>query len=376
MNMTRYFKHLLALGITVTAAMTVPSHVNAQDDFRALYERFLFHEVGVNARSAAMGGAYSALQGGDMGLSGNPASLGFLEDPYFSVDFSQQTVSEDGLVSGGFNDPGTSRSEYESDMYTFGGGVAYPFEWGGLALNYNYRDDEVDSADALFASGNAHQQPSELTRHSISLGGGYRLQDVWAVGYRYSYIDIERDIDFNLSRPQPGFTEFTSSRDVEGHNSHIGLQYMANDNVVFGMDGTFGFGDRNIGNTDFDNDSWSIRGGIAGSPMADYPLLLALDVSYTSLEVDLAGGNDIEDDIIGVHLGGEYEAMDNLFLRAGYRFEDYDFEAAAVSDDPSVHSLTAGFGYIYNQFTLDYGFQWSDTNDGDISNFVSLGIRF
>lgn len=372
--MTRYFKHLLALGITA-AAVIVPSHVNAQDDFRALYERFLFHEVGVNARSAAMGGAYSALQGGDMGISGNPASLGFLVDPYFALDFSQQNLSEDGLVSGGFNDPGFSRAEFESEMFTIGGGVAYPFEWGGLALQYSYRDDQVDSENALFPSGNAHQEPSDLERHAISLSGGYRLQDVWSVGYRYSYTDIQQDLEFNLTRPQPGFNEFRTSRDVEGHNSHVGMQYMYNDNVVLGLDGTFGFGDRTIGNTDWDNDSWSIRGGFAASPLADYPLLLAFDLSYTSLEVDLAGSN-IEDDIIGVHLGGEYEAMDNLFLRAGYRFEDYDYQAAAVSDDPSVNSLTAGFGYLFNQFTLDYGFQWSDTNDGDISNFVSLGFRF
>ncbi len=373
--MARYLKQFLALGMTA-AAFLAPTNVNAQDEFRALYEQFLFHEVGVNARSAAMGGAYSALQGGDMALLGNPASLGFLEDPYAGIDFSQVDLSEDGLVSGGFSDPGSSVSEFESEQFTFGGGVAYPFEWGGLSAYYNYRDDEVDSDNALFPSGNARTQPSDLERHTISVAGGYRIQDVWSIGYRYSYIDIQRDIDFNLTRPRPGFNEFSVSRDSDGHNNHVGLQYKYSEDVIFGLDGTIGVGEREFGIRDEDELSWSIRGGFAATPLQDYPLLIALDISYQSLELDQTT-QDVEDDILGVHLGAEYEAMDNLFLRAGYQFKDFDFEAAGISEDPSVHSISAGFGYEYNQVSLDYGFRWSATgDDGDISNFVSVGYKF
>jgi len=81
MNMSRHQLFLVALGILAAVTLgTTP--VVAQNDFYALYNPFRYHQIGYSPRSAAMGGAYSALQDGENGLVGNPASLVFQEKPF------------------------------------------------------------------------------------------------------------------------------------------------------------------------------------------------------------------------------------------------------------------------------------------------------
>lgn len=367
--MNRKRKPLLILGMC--AATLISAGIASAQDFNAHYERYLYHRLGQSARSAAMGGVYAALQGGEMGLKGNPASLGFLDERYVELDFEFEDVESDTSLLGS---PWLSTAETE--IWSVGGGIAYPFEWGGLALEYNYREDDMDSEWVPVLGGSTlGMAEADLERHNVSLGGGYRVNDQWGVGLRYGYYTWERD---NLMHIRSQAAPLSVSDEFEGHKAQFGSQYVFSDDLTFGIDGSYGIGDREFdGGPDSDADSWDVRGGAAWRAFQDIPLLLALDLSFEKYELD-DGGRDTEDEIFGVHLGVEYEMIENLFVRAGYQWEDYDYEdkVANIASDPSISGYSVGFGYQYEQFSLDYGIMFIDTASQDLAHVVGLGFRF
>ncbi|MBZ0257854.1 outer membrane beta-barrel protein [bacterium] len=365
---------LLALGLISTLALA-PMTAQAQDDYLALYNRYLFHHVGLSARSAAMGGAYTALKGGDMGFTGNPASLGFQTERYVSLEGGFEDVTSDSSLDiGGLSDVAFN----DTEIWDVGAGLIYPFEWGALALNYNYREDDLETND-YYLLGTRYQQDGSLERHSVSLGGGYAINECFTIGYRYSYIDWDRDtslIDVGAFVPS---TIATINEDFQGHRNQFGVQYEYGENWRFGFDGMYGLGDRDIkGMGSADADSWHVRGGLAYD-FADYaPLVVTLDLNYENRELDGAG-QDTQDDLLGVHFGAEYEVYENLFLRAGYQWEDIDYEdnANSLDEEIDISGFSGGLGYEWNQISLDYGIMYLDTGgEGDLMHVFGIGYRF
>ena len=67
--------------------------------------------------------------------------------------------------------------------------------------------------------------------------------------------------------------------EFEGHNNQFGLQYILNDQWSFGLDGSYGFGDLDLGGRflnqrlrgEADAESWSIRAGASWYLMPDIP---------------------------------------------------------------------------------------------------------
>jgi len=144
------------------------------------------------------------------------------------------------------------------------------------------------------------------------------------------------------------------------------------------LDGYYGLGDRDsdlMGNADAD--SWSIRGGVAWRFLEDIPLLAAMDLNYENRDLD-GGLNDNEEDFFSLHLGLEYEAYENLFIRAGYRYEDIEFDSPSTNifEERSISGYSAGLGYKYGQFKIDYAFVFTDTASSDMGHYVGLGIEF
>lgn len=374
-------RHSLLLALGIFAAVWIgPSVAEAQNDFYAHYNRYRFHYVPLSPRSAAMGGAYTALQGGEEGILGNPASLGFLKKPFVNFDFSYEEVASDLVpLSGAFPVEG------EVDMFNYGIGGAYPFQGDfaglGVALNYMYRTDDFDSLDVTVPGGGPlpasfGELDPDLDRHYVGLGAGYLLNDVWSIGYRYSYIDYDLDWDLSILRPAP--LSLASEDEFSGHRNQFGVQYAPNDKIVFGLDGIFGIGEVDTSaegySDDADADEWAIRGGVAWQIIENIPLLLALDINYENREI--SGDADTEEDYFGIHFGAEYEVVENLFLRAGYQFEDIDFDAFEISEDPSISSYSTGFGYKYKQFSIDYAFMFIDTASSDMAHYVGLSYEF
>ncbi len=231
--------------------------------------------------------------------------------------------------------------------------------------------------DIAFSWPGFMNKEEDMQRHHVSLGAGYRINDQWAVGYRYSYIDYELDTLYNVVRPAP-YVFQSVSEDFQGHRNQVGVQYKLNRNLVFGLDGYYGLGDRNSEKRgDADADSWAIRGGVAWRFLEDIPLLVALDLNYENRELD-GGFNDNEEDYFGLHLGAEYEVYENLFLRAGYKFEDIEFDSPVtnINEEPSISGYSAGLGYKYDRFKIDYAFVFTDTASSDMAHYVGFGVEF
>lgn len=378
-NMNRYYTRFLATGALI-ASLVMPSVVQAQDDFYAHYNSFLYHKISLSARSMGMGGAYTGLRDTATALRGNPAGLGWVENYYVTLDGSYQETSS--AVS--FDDPvlpGNSGSTTaDAEMWSPGVGFAMPFDWGGVGITYNYRDDDIESGNAQLSTQSAGIDGS-LERHDVSLAGAYKASEQLSLGFRYKYSDWDGEFNTNITGPLPPFTLVQDNQDFEGHQTHFGLQYyVPNYEVTFGLDGYYGFGERDssLANGDADADSWAIRGGFGWHVHPEYPVLVALDLNFENRDLD-GSGLDTEEDLFGVHLGAEYEVYESVFLRAGYQVEDIDFDdnSALIFESPTYSGYTAGLGYTYQEMlNFDYAFLYSDTGDGDIAHFFSVGYEF
>lgn len=380
--MKKHLKTLLQMGALV-AVVFLPSIADAQsfyaNDYFAHYNRYRFMETGKSPRSAAMGGAYSALMGRDLGLLGNPASLSWQEDYYAYMQGMLGEVSSDVTAEDFVNVGNLIKSSVDTDIWSIGGGIAIPLGWGAVGLNYSYRDDDLDSGSFRFTTMQVDRR-GDSERHAISVGAGYRVNDQLGIGYRYSYVDFESDILYDAVSPLPPINVTSDNEDLEGHKNHFGLQYILDDNWTLGLDGIYGLGD--FDSTIYgggDAEEWAIRGGVAWSVLPELPLLLALDVSYANRDLD-DGLHDSEEDVFSIHIGAEYEIYQHLFLRAGYQYEDIDFDDVSggflISESPSYSGYSAGLGYSYSQFSFDYAFIWMDTGREDLFHYLALGINF
>lgn len=339
----------------------------------SLYNRYLYHKLTPSARSAAMGGVYSALQGPQMSFSGNPASLGFLEQAYVNIEgHVEDIVGSNTLAEGGTR----LDAKQDADIWGIGVGVAYPFEWGAIAANYAYRDDENDT-DEFRGQLTRYRITEEVERHMGSIAGGYLVNELVAVGYRYSYIDWDLDRRFIDTGAFVPATFALAEEDFQGHRNHAGVQYMFNECLVLGLDGMYGVGRRKIEGRKADADSWFVRGGMAYTWVDVLPLTVALDLKFEKFDLKGAG-HRVQQDIFGVHLGAEYEVIDHIFLRAGYNLEDFDYEDRnnPIHVKQTLNGVTGGVGFEWNNINLDYSVMWHDTGaSGDLLHFFGLGDR-
>lgn len=373
--MTNHRLSILAAAILI-GVTSIPMTAVAEEDFLSLYNEYLFHQLKNSPRSAGMGNAYSALQGADMSFSGNPASLGFLEERYVGLEGGYEELLGSNSIDLGAL--GSDSASQEGEMWDVGIGVAYPFEWGGLALNYGYRDDDVESEN-FNVGGARYEIEQELERHNVSLTGGYRVNEQFAVGYRYSYITWDQEGALMQTGGFPARAVGNLGEDFDGHRNHAGLQYMVNDCWVIGFDGMYGLGERDFDSGgDADADSWFVRGGMAYTFLNQLPLTLAMDIKFEQLDLDGAGAN-VDEEIWGVHLGAEYEVYEQLFLRAGYQLEDFNYDDGpnAIDFSQTLNGLTGGLGYEWNDVSFDYSIFWNDTgHGGDLIHVFGVGYHF
>lgn len=82
-----------------------------------------------------------------------------------------------------------------------------------------------------------------------------------------------------------------------------------------------------------------------------------------ALDIVAFDDSNIDEYNLRVHVGGEYEAHENLFVRAGYRFK---YESK---------SLSAGLGFRKRNFRIDYAFL-PYSNELDDSHIFSLTFNY
>ena len=263
-----------------------------------------FLTVGPGARPSGMGGAFVGLANDINTLWWNPAGMGFFTSPemMFMHDESFQEIS------------------YEYLAYVHRPVFANQLVFGGSAYYVNEASNINKTTISSFQSG-ASLGSFDAWDLALTVGVGYKWTEDLSVGANLRY--IHEDID-NYSAAAFG--------------SDFGLLYKVPSMPGFSM----GLSAQNIG-TDLkfksrsDKSPINVRGGFG------YVRALRADKDRLSLVLDL---NAPVDDAFYVQGGGEYWVNNMFSMRVGYNGQ---------SDDASS-GLTAGAGFNYQNWFLDYAF--------------------
>lgn len=281
-------------------------------------------DLGMGARPLAMGGAFTALADDENALLYNPAGLAALDGFHFGTLFESRfgRVGDGSLAAVG----------------PHVGGSLFFLNVGGIP-----RTDETGQSQGTFDYGN----------FGLIAGAGYRLSDLFgselplALGAQLKLFStsappagsgitfaLAPSLLLDLRRPNVGFLELRALR--------VGLTLQ---NLI-GLSLCYGSGHC---------EPWALGARLGLSADLSNDLTLALDLETSG----------------DVHFGGEWHLQRADLLRMG-------LEALAVRlgamTTGNVFSFTAGFGVVYQNFSLDYAFISHPQLGG--SHRFSLGAHF
>ncbi|MBI3298899.1 MAG: PorV/PorQ family protein [Elusimicrobia bacterium] len=275
-------------------------------------ETAAFLDLGIGARALALGGAYTALGEDAHSLYWNPAGLAALKRREAAVSHAELAL----------------RTRH--DFLAF----AYPTERG------------------TFAGGLTHLSHGELEGRD-ALGrptGGFEASDT-AVSLAYA--------------AKGGLADYgVAVKYIRGHIGSAEAQGVGLDAGLRRALGalTLGAALRNVG-----------RGLKYDTERDDLPLRLAFGGAYR-----LTGGHALAAELVNgprgagsvVSIGGEYQALEAVFVRAGYTTRN----VAGGSGFDAVRGLTLGMGFKNERWELSYGV----LPMGELGNThrFSLGSRF
>lgn len=277
-----------------------------------------FLKVGVGARALGMGAAYTALADDAGAIYWNPAGLSRLEKRELAVSHADLAES--------------TRLDFLA--------YAHPTPQGTFSAGATYLSQPaIEGRDAL-GRPTADFQASDA---ALSLGYGRKAGIVdlgAAVKYVRSHIGSAEAQTFAL--------DLGARRDLEGIGSG---------KLVFGA------ALRNLGpGMKFDRER------------NDLPLLLAVGAGYK-----LAGGHALAMDVVNgprgtgtdVGFGGEYQALKDIYLRAGYTTQT---AITGGSSFDAARGLTLGMGFKNERWELSYAVL--PMGELGSSHRFGLGARF
>jgi long-subunit fatty acid transport protein len=229
----------------------------------------------------------------------------------------------------------------------------------------------------------------------LHLGYGLIVEDIWSIGYSLTYFDTEEDslaTDFEMD---------------DGFRHTLGVQVEAARYCFMGLSIFFASADPEseiltVGDLDGDADSWGFDLGAAWQLAEKTTLATSFDYANYSTDVDLPAGivipgpgtaftgdKDEDGDSWAVKAGIEHAFTYCFDGRAGLRYQniDYDFDNVGfvnnvdlsdeLSGDIGYIAGALGFGIHFTEnITLDYGFEYRDVGEGDMSHALSLVYRF
>ena len=301
--MKRFIKSL-AFALTIVSAPLLAISDNAGT---AVVTPF---EVSLIAQQVAMGEALSAIPNPN-GLLTNPATMAFLNKPYFTA----------------------THKKWLYDTYKSYVGLGFPSRYGYFAGGILY-----NNMGTFIPVNNNVVQPTEMHVYDMSLVFGYAARV-----HKYLSLGLNAKIEhFDYA----GYTASALAGDLGAFVPYISLA----ENIFL----SFGLVAQNIGThirfTDqgsYRKQPLNLRGGFALNflNLSIFDINLAGELQYpTYQDLRYSGGLEIW-------------IKNMLALRAGYRAGGYDFEEARK---------TAGVGLKVGNFSLDYAYvdYGQDMNDG------------
>ena len=276
-------------------------------------ETAAFLDIGVGARGLGMGGAYTALADDANALYWNPAGLSKLEKREFTASHAEM---------------------FESTRLDFLA-YAHPTSQGTFSAGLTYLSQgKIDGRDSL------GRQTAGFGASDAALSLGYaRKLDFADLGATFKYL-----------RSHIGATE------AQGVAADVGAR-RSFDRVSVGV------ALRNLG-----------PGLKFQDQRNDLPLRLAVGAAYK-----FAGGHAAAAELVNgprgvgtdASFGGEYQAVKNLYLRAGYTTQT---AITGGSGFDAARGMTFGLGLRNEKWSLDYAIL--PTGELGRSHRFSLGSRF
>lgn len=283
-----------------------------------------FLKLGIGARAAGMGEAFTGMPGDISGIYYNPASLGFIDN-----------------YRGGLS----HNIWFENISYDFVSGVL-PTRFGIFAAHgrYLYYQDNI--------------METELDKNSLSpipTGSNLKAYDaVYGLSYARSfqlagYKDIV-SLGININVINRRLASYTAS----AVSSDLGLLWNL---IIKNKEFNVGFSIRNLGTSiDFGDEKERLP--------REFRLGVNSKISINRVHSLVTGLDLVQpfDNQLRVNLGMEYNINDILFLRAGYKITGYNLE-----------NLSAGFGFRIKSIQLDYAWE---PYGGYFSNTHRVSLTF
>ncbi len=278
-------------------------------------------KLGACARSAAMGGAFTAVPGDLSGFNFNTAGAGFIDEPLVSF---------------------THNYWIQDTVYNYAAGV-YPFSFGNLGFNLRMFSMGDDIMETELDLGTFSPVPTgrTLSAYDTALGINY-ARDIRIPGFA-DRVSIGGSVNY-LQRNLADY-------DASSVFGDLGVMWLLQ---LDGREYSAGVSVRNIGTpVDFGNDKerlpYEFRGG--GSALFVFPGGHAVRPS-----LDIVRRADSR---VTAKAGAEYDYLEMVYLRAGYR----------VSDNPHGN-FSCGVGVTIKPFRIDYA--WVPFGDifGDTHRFT------
>ncbi len=311
--MKRFIK-LLAFALTIVSAPLLAISDNAGT---AVVTPF---EVPIIAQQVAMGEALSAIPNPN-GLLTNPATMAFLNKPYFT----------------------TTHKKWLYDTYKSYVGLGFPSRYGYFAGGLLY-----NNMGTFIPVNNNVVQPTEMHVYDMSLVLGYAARV-----HKYLSLGLNAKIEhFDYA----GYTASALAGDLGAFVPYISLA----DNIFL----SFGLVAQNIGTHIRFIDS----GGYRAQPLNIRAGFALNFLNLSIFDINLAGELQYPTYQDLRYNGGlEIWVKKMLALRAGYRGGGYDINEA---------KKTAGVGLKVGNFSLDYAYvdYGKDMNDGVHRVTVSMAL--
>jgi len=393
---------------------------------------------GVGAESMSMGGTETGWARNPLGaMAANPAGLGFLESGELNAGIVaaapeghyQKSPTADGRLDSSIRAFPEGAIAYPFKKFPVTVGLSF-IPIAAQTGDWNYFDSPGGLGGAVSYGQQQHRSEIQLLR--TALGAGVKVDEHWSfgasIGLLYNENRLTTPYIFQNLSPNPNSlngakTLLDLRTSGYGWNAQIGVMFRATTNLQFGLSYT----------TESEIDT---RGDATGDPYAQFgvapgalafhydagvrntfPQVVSLGTSWKfhpqwrlALQVDWLnwahafkslpvamsnGSNPGVNGALGANFsdsvpmnwrdqfvyraGLAYDVTENLSLRAGYCYGQAPVPDSTLSPMTAAimeHTLTAGMGYRWKNYAIDFAYQYDLPTDRNVGTSSLLSAEY